>query len=74
MTVKELIKQLQSLGKKRQNYLIRVIEGQDYYEDWIKDVEVGEPKANHWINDVEVSDKGNSGYEQQGEIRLIGSE
>ena len=59
--VKELIKHLQSLGKKRQNYSVRVIEEEDN----------GDP--NYWIDDIEVSDKGDSGY-LHGEIRLIGSE
>ena len=61
MKVKELIKHLQSLGKKRQNYSVRVIEEEDN----------GDP--NYWIDDIEVSDKGDSGY-LHGEIRLIGSE
>ena len=61
MKVKDLIKHLKSLGKKRQNYSVRVIEETDN----------GDP--NYWIDDIEVSDKGDSGY-LHGEIRLIGSE
>ena len=61
MTVKELIKHLQSLGKKRQKYEVRVIEKEDN----------GDP--NYWLDNLEVSDKGDSGY-IYGEIRLIGNE
>ncbi len=61
MTVKDLIKYLQGLGKKRQNYDVRVIEQEDN----------GDP--NYWLDNIEISDKGDSGY-IHGEIRLIGSE
>jgi len=61
MKVKDLIKHLKNLGKKRQNYSVRVIEETDN----------GDP--NYWIDGIEVSDKGDSGY-LHGEIRLIGSE
>ena len=27
---------------------------------------------NHWINDIEFNVKGDSGYEEDGEVRLIG--
>ncbi len=61
MTVKDLIKYLQGLGKKRQNYDVRVIEQEDN----------GDP--NYWLDNIELSDKGDSGY-IYGEVRLIGSE
>jgi hypothetical protein len=61
VTVKDLIKYLQGLGKKRQNYDVRVIEQEDN----------GDP--NYWLDNIEISDKGDSGY-IHGEIRLIGSE
>ena len=61
MKVKELIKYLQGLGKKRQNLDVRVIEEKDN----------GDP--NYWLDGIEVSDKGDSGY-NDGEIRLIGRE
>ena len=61
MTVKDLIKYLQGLGKKRQNYDVRVIEQEDN----------GDP--NYWLDNIEISDKGDSGY-IYGEVRLIGSE
>jgi hypothetical protein len=44
--------------------------GEDYYED-------GNSKPNFWLSfdtDIELSDKGQSGYEQSGEVRLIGRE
>jgi hypothetical protein len=31
-------------------------------------------EENIWVNDIEVSRKGESGYEENGEIRIIGSE
>ena len=65
MTVKDLINVLQKIEDK--SLLIRVIETNDFDID-------GNPKPNFWLNEIEVSEKGQSGYEQNGEIRLIGSE
>ena len=65
MTVKDLINVLQKIEDK--SLLIRVIESNDFDID-------GNPKPNFWLNEIEVSEKGQSGYEQNGEIRLIGSE
>jgi hypothetical protein len=31
-------------------------------------------EENIWVNGVEVSEKGESGYETSGEIRIVGSE
>lgn len=31
-------------------------------------------ESNIWLSDLEVSFKGESGYEEEGEIRLIGTE
>ena len=70
MTVKNLIKHLQSLGKERQDYSVRVIEEKDYYES-------GDAKPNFWLyseTDIELNNTGQSGYEMSGEVRLIGSE
>ena len=47
--------------------LIRVIENNDFDID-------GNPKPNFWLSGIEVSEKGQSGYEQNGEIRFIGDE
>ena len=68
MTVKELIELLETIKDK--TLPIRVIEETDYYED-------GDAKPNFWLwskTSIEVSDTGQSGYEQSGEVRLIGSE
>ena len=71
--VEELIKLLKELIKQNpeaKKLPIRVIEGTDYKED-------GEAKPNYWLHfkdDVEVSFHGDSGYEQSGEVRLIGGE
>ena len=65
MTVKDLINVLQKIEDK--NLLIRVIETNDFDID-------GNPKPNFWLNEIEVSETEQSGYEQNGEIRLIGSE
>ena len=66
MKIKELIKYLQGLGKKRQNLEVRVIEATDDGDD-------GDGNPNYWIDNIEVSDKGDSGY-NDGEVRLIGRE
>lgn len=63
MTVKNLIKHLQNLGKERQDYSVRVIE-----ENGKDDI------INYWIYDIQVSNKKDSGYESNGEVRLVGSE
>ena len=47
--------------------MIRVIENNDFDID-------GNPKPNFWLSGIEVSEKGQSGYEQNGEIRFIGDE
>ena len=65
MTVEDLINVLQKIEDK--SLLIRVIETNDFDID-------GNPKPNFWLNEIEVSEKGQSGYEQNGAIRLIGSE
>ena len=65
MTVKDLINVLQKIEDK--SLLIRVIETNDFDID-------GNPKPNFWLNEIEVSEKGQSGYEQNGEIRFIGDE
>ena len=68
MTVKELIELLETIEDK--TLPIRVIEKTDYYDD-------GDAKPNFWLcskASIEVSDTGQSGYEQSGEVRLIGSE
>jgi len=65
MTVEDLINVLQKIEDK--SLLIRVIETNDFDID-------GNPKPNFWLNEIEVSEKGQSGYEQNGEIRLIGGE
>ena len=60
-----LINVLQKIEDK--SLLIRVIETNDFDID-------GNPKPNFWLNEIEVSETEQSGYEQNGEIRLIGSE
>jgi hypothetical protein len=68
MNVKQLIEQLSKIED--QTLPIRVIEEEDYYED-------GNSKPNFWLSfdtDIELSDKGQSGYEHSGEVRLIGRE
>jgi len=68
MDVKQLIELLETIEDK--TLPIRVIEESDYNED-------GDAKPNFWLSfatNIEVSDTGQSGYEQSGEVRLIGSE
>tara|TARA_R110000787_G_scaffold5495_2_gene20161 strand:+ start:215 stop:457 length:243 start_codon:yes stop_codon:yes gene_type:complete len=66
----ELLKELIKQHPEAKELPIRVIESKDYEED-------GEAKPNYWLHfkeDVEVSFYGDSGYEQSGEVRLIGGE
>ena len=66
----ELLKELIKQHPEVKDFPIRVIESKDYEED-------GEVKPNYWLHfkeDVEVSFYGDSGYEQSGEVRLIGGE
>jgi hypothetical protein len=68
MNVQQLIEILESIEDK--TLPIRVIEDKDYYES-------GDAKPNFWLyseTDIELSNKGQSGYEMSGEVRLIGSE
>jgi Ca2+-binding EF-hand superfamily protein len=59
MNVGELIEVLKKLPKTLD---IRLVE------------EGGNDEANIWLSEVEVSKKGESGYEEFGEVRLVGSE
>tara|TARA_B100000965_G_scaffold329166_1_gene292525 strand:+ start:464 stop:685 length:222 start_codon:yes stop_codon:yes gene_type:complete len=71
MNVEQLLKTLQELVEmfpEAKDLPIRVIEGSDDDED-------GCLKGNYWMSfdsDFEVSFTGQSGYEQSGEVRLIG--
>ena len=68
MNVQQLIEILESIEDK--TLPIRVIEDKDYYES-------GDAKPNFWLyseTDIELSNKGQSGYEMSGEVRLIGAE
>jgi hypothetical protein len=68
MNVQQLIEILENIEDK--TLPIRVIEDKDYYES-------GDAKPNFWLyseTDIELSNKGQSGYEMSGEVRLIGSE
>jgi len=59
MNVKELIEKLKQMP---QDLEIRVVH--DNRED----------EANEWVYEVEFSEKGQSGYELYGEVRLLTSE
>lgn len=61
MKAKDLIKLLEKMP---QNLPVRIIIDQEGHED----------DENYWVNKVEVSKKGSSGYELEGEIRILGSE
>ena len=68
MNVQQLIEILEKVDDK--TLPIRVIEEKDYYES-------GDAKPNFWLHletDIELNNTGQSGYEQSGEVRLIGSE
>tara|TARA_R100000278_G_scaffold120796_1_gene103579 strand:+ start:214 stop:393 length:180 start_codon:yes stop_codon:yes gene_type:complete len=59
MNVKELIEKLKKMP---QDLEIRVVH--DNRED----------EANEWVYEIELSEKGHSGYELYGEVRLLTSE
>ena len=58
MSVQDLIDALQKIEDKSVN--VRV--------------PIGDDEVNLWVNNIEVSSKGQSGYELDGEVRLIVSE
>ena len=60
MQVKDLIKKLQAIPNQELDVRVPIIE----------DVEGGDLE-NLWVEGVEYSDKGQSGYELEGEVRLI---
>ena len=81
MNVKELIQNLEHLDKvlKQENvndfmsYDIRLIE--DITDHNIYNCSpLHDSSVNSWLDTVEVSKRGSSGYEQNGEVRLMGSE
>jgi hypothetical protein len=59
MTVHELIEKLRQVEDK--NLDVRIVDENN-------------DEANIWLHSVEVSDTGESGYEVEGEVRLIGNE
>tara|TARA_R100000426_G_scaffold60350_1_gene42633 strand:+ start:5407 stop:5595 length:189 start_codon:yes stop_codon:yes gene_type:complete len=62
MTVQELINKLNTIKDK--NLLVRVVQD-DSYTDITE---------NFWVDDIEVANTGQSGYELNGEVILIGRE
>ena len=64
MTVKELIELLEQVEDK--SLPIRVLEDNPNNPDF--------NMTNYWLGDIEVVDTGSSGYENCGEIILIGGE
>ena len=62
MTVQELINKLNTIEDK--NLLVRVVQD-DSYTDITE---------NFWVADIEVANTGQSGYELNGEVILIGKE
>ena len=64
MTVEELIKELNLIEDKDLN--IRVLENNPESPNF--------NTVNYWLSNIEVHNTGQSGYEQNGEITLIGEE
>tara|TARA_R110002020_G_scaffold19996_2_gene68526 strand:+ start:2561 stop:2758 length:198 start_codon:yes stop_codon:yes gene_type:complete len=62
MTVQELIDALNTVKDK--SLSVRVLENNLDNENF----------ENYWLHSIEVSQKGQSGYELYGEVRLIGEE
>jgi hypothetical protein len=63
MTANELIKELSKLSESQKDLPIRLLTPKD--DEYLENI---------WLFKLEISEKGNSGYEQEGEIRLIGAE
>ncbi len=61
MTVDKLIKRLELIKDKTLNVKLES-------RNWTDE------DTNYWICDIELSKTGSSGYEQAGEVRLIGEE
>jgi len=59
MTVKELIKRLQECNQELE---VNTFKGNS------------DDSTNYWVTDVEEFSKGNSGYEEEGEVLLITQE
>lgn len=64
MTVQELINKLNTIQDK--NLLVRVLENNPNNPDLNME--------NYWLHKIEVSNKGQSGYELNGEVTLIGEQ
>lgn len=64
MTVQELIDALNTIEDK--SLSIRVLEDNPNNPDY--------NLTNYWLDEIELSNTGDSGYELNGEIRLIGKE
>tara|TARA_Y100000114_G_scaffold83628_1_gene77189 strand:- start:1853 stop:2047 length:195 start_codon:yes stop_codon:yes gene_type:complete len=64
MTVQELINKLNTIQDK--NLLVRVLENNPNNPDLNME--------NYWVHKIEVSNKGQSGYELNGEVTLIGEQ
>jgi hypothetical protein len=63
MTANDLIKELSKLSESQKDLPIRLLTPKD--DEYLENI---------WLFKLEISEKGNSGYEQEGEIRLIGAE
>jgi len=66
MKVYQLIEKLKQLPK---NYDVRI----DYNIN-IRDVVLDDLLLNYWVNEIELHKKGSSGYEDFGEVVILGSE
>lgn len=62
MNGKELIALLNNLTEEQKKLEIRLVSPLNNEDD-----------ENVWLNDLEISNTGTSGYEEEGEIRLIGN-
>ena len=63
MTANDLIKELSKLSESQKDLPIRLLTPKD--DEYLENI---------WLFKLEISEKGSSGYEQEGEIRLIGAE
>jgi len=77
MTVKELIEELQKIEDKTLSVRCYCPKLEEYIEELnelVPEKDSIQSDINQWLDDIDVSDTGDTGYENNGEVRLIGRE
>ena len=77
MSVEELIEELQKIEDKTLSvrcYCPELEKFIDELNEFVPAKEQIQSDINQWLDDIDVSDTGDTGYENNGEVRLIGRE